>query len=709
VAHVNKIAFLTIRNILGGAKPFELTVGKTLVRCGVSPRGSRPYPKGVDGLDDERDPPWPGAIELDCKWHNGGCKLIAQCDVWPPNSAYEGLVALRVASPTKELIWITVSLAIKGRPDGTKFPVHARVYTVQRKDDKDKELSSRINTALRELLSESGLPLIKNSGVLIAEAEIPTGALTPSADIAFQRLIHVALLKLEFLDRGTKARRGGTPLVDLGRWSIGSERPQTSDKTETATATIVLDDESEREEELGVTDDLPRNLILFGPPGTGKTYRLRNDYMKRFIRTATGARTESHASLANRMNWWQAIAVALNDLGGIATMDALDEHPLLTSKWASRTSTGESTLRHRLWSTLCHHTVATSVTVKTTRRIGELLFDKLDDGRWKLVEPLPTDLSDFATQLASRPDAASVEDFSFVTFHQAYGYEDFIEGIRPNVEEPEDDEQARLNYVREDGIFLKAVTAALGLAGYTRGLDAFCRLSLAERAKQFQGAPAYALFIDEINRGNVARIFGELITLLEDDKRLGAENELIVTLPYSRKRFGVPPNLHVIGTMNTVDRSVDALDTALRRRFEFEELPPQPELLDFTIEGSIDLAKLLRTINRRLEKLYDRDHCIGHAYFLALRSRPSLENLKQVFRNKILPLLQEYFFGDWGKIGLVLGRDFVVPHDASESAFADFDHDERDALSDKPSWELADLDGLSSFAFRRIYEDVEDA
>lgn len=217
-----------------------------------------------------------------------------------------------------------------------------------------------------------------------------------------------------------------------------------------------------------------------------------------------------------------------------------------------------------------------------------------------------------------------------------------------------------------------------------------------------------ALFIDEINRGNVARVFGELLTLLEEDKRLGADREVIVTLPYSRTAFGVPSNLHVIGTMNTADRSVEALDTALRRRFVFRELAPKPELLRFEIEGQIDPARLLRSINLRLEKLRDRDHCIGHAYLLPLEKEPTLDALKSVFRSSILPLLQEYFFGDWGKIGLVLGRDFVRKRDAGLIALADFPHDDRAALDERAVYELADVDELTNNSFKRIYQDVRD-
>jgi 5-methylcytosine-specific restriction protein B len=222
-------------------------------------------------------------------------------------------------------------------------------------------------------------------------------------------------------------------------------------------------------------------------------------------------------------------------------------------------------------------------------------------------------------------------------------------------------------------------------------------------------APPYAVFIDEINRGNVARIFGELITLLEEDKRLGAEHELIVDLPHSGMKYGVPTNLYVLGTMNTADRSVEALDAALRRRFDFEEQPPRPELLrNIPAIADIDLERLLDTINRRLEKLYDRDHAIAHAYLLSLKDNPTLDELQRIFRDRILPLLQEYFFGDWGKIGLVLGKDFVTRRDV-DVTFADLHHDDRETRADRPTWELASMENMSSHAFRKVYERVEDS
>lgn len=212
----------------------------------------------------------------------------------------------------------------------------------------------------------------------------------------------------------------------------------------------------------------------------------------------------------------------------------------------------------------------------------------------------------------------------------------------------------------------------------------------------------FVLIIDEINRGNVSQIFGELITLIEDDKRLGCAESLEVTLPYSKEPFGVPKNLYIIGTMNTADRSVEALDAALRRRFSFEEMPPKPELIrtDGVLKdsngnlsspmGDINLQGLLEVINLRIEKLLDKDHQIGHSYFMSVKS---LDDLKLAFQNKIIPLLQEYFFGDYGKIGLVLGKDFFKEYEKSsnENVFAEFPYSEVSDFSERIIYKFKNL------------------
>lgn len=253
----------------------------------------------------------------------------------------------------------------------------------------------------------------------------------------------------------------------------------------------------------------------------------------------------------------------------------------------------------------------------------------------------------------------------FTTFHQSYGYEDFIEGIRPVLDKEQKDGQNQseeqkpeksdnLEYTMEAGVF-----------------KAFC-----EKAEKESEKP-YVFIIDEINRGNISRIFGELITLIEESKRKGEADERSVILPYSGLPFSVPSNVYIIGTMNTADRSIALLDTALRRRFSFVEMMPDTEVLkDINIEvpkmpdtvdkkegnaaGNegkiiIDVQKLLEIINQRIEVLYDREHTIGHAYFCGLKENATLDGLKNIFKKSVLPLLQEYFFDDYEKIAMVLG------------------------------------------------------
>jgi len=184
----------------------------------------------------------------------------------------------------------------------------------------------------------------------------------------------------------------------------------------------------------------------------------------------------------------------------------------------------------------------------------------------------------------------------------------------------------------------------------------------ADNALQEDPRP-FVLIIDEINRGNVSRIFGELITLIEPSKREGAAEALTVQLPCSKKRFSVPANVHLIGTMNTADRSLAGLDIALRRRFVFREMPPRPDFLDAVEVEGIGIGALMRVMNQRIEVLLDRDHCLGHAYFLPLKDDATLTRLASIFRHQILPLLQEYFFEDWQRIQWALNDHRKVEAD----------------------------------------------
>lgn len=243
---------------------------------------------------------------------------------------------------------------------------------------------------------------------------------------------------------------------------------------------------------------------------------------------------------------------------------------------------------------------------------------------------------------------AGEERSTFITFHQSYSYEEFVEGIKP-VMQGDKSGTSEVGYTISAGTFLSVCEKAATLAGYSNLAEAI--IDKASRKSRFATAPRYYLVIDEINRGNISKIFGELITLIEADKRLGGENELIVELPYSKRSFGVPSNLVIIGTMNTADRSIALLDTALRRRFEFEEILPNPFLLQEDVDG-IDLQRMLAVMNERIAFLLDRDHMIGHAQYIKVRTK---DDLAAVFRNALIPLLQEYFYNAWKKIQYVLG------------------------------------------------------
>jgi hypothetical protein len=283
----------------------------------------------------------------------------------------------------------------------------------------------------------------------------------------------------------------------------------------------------------------------------------------------------------------------------------------------------------------------------------------------------------------------------------------------------------------------------------------------------------YILIIDEINRGNVASIFGELITLIEDSKRKGNDEELLVTLPYSKEPFSVPSNLYIIGTMNTADRSVEALDTALRRRFVFTEMMPEPELLSpfrlvwelfwkyeevkwedepylsketalFKLLGvdsgfnegtkyilwdeikdhgkdesqialfqqkmpltnnGVNLQKLLETINERIEVLKDRDHLIGHSYFMQVQDE---KDLADAFNQKIIPLLKEYFYGDFGQIALVLGKGFIEQKAQKKIEFADFVHEAKEDFRATPIYEFKQIDKSSVVAACKTLMKIQD-
>ncbi|MFL9863084.1 AAA family ATPase [Paraburkholderia fungorum] len=450
------------------------------------------------------------------------------------------------------------------------------------------------------------------------------------------------------------------------------------------------------------------NRIYYGPPGTGKTYELSRLLKRKYEQSMTTlSRDEWRHQFINEriagLTWWEGAAAALYDLGGNAKVGQLFDHPFIQA--IAATKSGNKNVRNTLWGTLQHHTVKESRTVNIAQRVAPAVFDKTPDSVWQFAgdwQETGADLIETVKsyQAGPRPMGA-VQRYSFVTFHQSYGYEEFVEGLRPVLDG--DIEASEIQYEIRSGVFKD-----------------LCRRARLDPEQRF------AMVIDEINRGNISKIFGELITLIEPDKREGAENAVSLTLPYSGEIFSVPPNVDIIGTMNTADRSLALLDTALRRRFEF--VPVMPDARDepgaplsglrVTVgEQIIDIPRILSAVNQRVGALYDRDHCIGHAYFTPLAKVPDgderLVALQQVFSTRILPLLEEYFFEDWQKIRLVLADNqkieaarFVIESPDHEDDLARLFGDDHglESYGTKPSYVVQEAAFSNPDAYIGIYQ-----
>lgn len=452
------------------------------------------------------------------------------------------------------------------------------------------------------------------------------------------------------------------------------------------------------------------NKILYGPPGTGKTYELLNEWIPKYRsvkRTAKEKHEDALREFVSNATWWEVVVYVMVDIGGNSIqVKEINEHPVLQMK-ASLSS--NKNVKATVWGNLQMHTWSDSKTVNYTQRQSPALFDKNPDSSWHLLDQWQDIVPDTAETInairgnESSPDEL-IKRYEFVTFHQSYGYEEFIEGLRPRTTD-----DGQISYDVRPGVFQR----------------------ICNRAK-LDPDNQYAIFIDEINRGNMSKIFGELITLIETDKRVKYNHEgkpvqgdkgLEITLPYSGNNFGVPSNLDIIGTMNTADRSIALLDIALRRRFEFKELMPDPDAIKGTDgkgtieDGAINLRDLLRMLNKRIRLLAGRELQLGHAFFCGVKN---LDELHSCFANKIIPLLQEYFYGHWERIQLVLGDQpeqlsveqknnqneccFILSETLDEVAVLGFDHDDHDSRQDfyvNPNL----LDGtLSEDAYKKIYQ-----
>ncbi len=392
-----------------------------------------------------------------------------------------------------------------------------------------------------------------------------------------------------------------------------------------------------------------RNLILYGPPGTGKTFavnKFANFYLKEQLSTPLSPE-QRQRDLIRPLTWHDVIALVMylkRSQKKLFKVPEIAEDPLVKDFWAF---TKTKKLNNQIWAMLQIHTDPSVQTVKYKNRQPPYLFEKTEQSEWRLTEngegyvevKLANVIDELEHPEESNPD---ISDYMrFVTFHQSFAYEEFVEGLKPVTE----DGQVRYEVV--DGIFKE-----------------ICRRA------QNDPDHKYLLVIDEINRANIAKVFGELITLIEDDKRLDEDHAISVQLPYSKEIFGVPENLLILGTMNTADRSIALLDIALRRRFTFVEQMPNPSLLE-TVEG-VDLGVLLDQLNRRITILLGRDYQIGHSYLMGINS---LEALHFAWYRKIIPLLREYFYNDWERLRAVIGNHFVdcaEVDEATKQALGDF-------------------------------------
>lgn len=516
-----------------------------------------------------------------------------------------------------------------------------------------------------------------------------------------------------FTYRSTISRINQTKYPDVVRWVFeGLPQPLGVAGSQSGSMT----DDSDLVQRYGPG---PRNLIFFGPPGTGKTRALLEEILPCYTDDPEMEPTEQRLErITSELGWFDVIAAVLIDTGGEPRrVPEIRKHRFVEAKL--RSSAAAKNLNQLIWGVLQTHTVLESNTVNTNqeRRIEPLVFVKATDSRWSLVsawKQAAPELIDVHHDLTKAEPGSTrpVERYELVTFHPSYSYEDFVEGLRP------------VNVERDDG------TTATEILPRDGALKRICR-----RAKD-DPDHRYALVIDEVNRGNIAKIFGELITLIEPDKRVQYEegirlgsNGVEVVLPCTGDKFGVPDNLDIYGTMNTADRSIALVDIALRRRFIFRELLPNPDviegsdgegLIDGDDEGGpINLRFLLRVMNARLALLRGRDACIGHAYFTRVKD---IDGLRATFRDSIIPLLQEYFYEDWEGISRVLtvktgAVRFVERASPKISALFGPNGGELDHLSDAQVWRVArafrgdarEGDLFPADSFRALYSFVDDA
>ena len=408
------------------------------------------------------------------------------------------------------------------------------------------------------------------------------------------------------------------------------------------------------------TPVVPLNQILFGAPGTGKTYHTKKMAVEIINGKKERDRKEINKEYEELIEAGQIVFTTFHQ--------SLSYEDFIEGIKPEITTDGNVTyeVKDGIFKQLCSRAIQDNLNIgdlvgdyEITKITPEIIY--LKKPRAETIVPIPKYL---------------IDELSKLVHEGKINYEDIKNKIAID-KMPETTEKYILN-------------------GYP---NIFAQLVEKINTSNKKHKQNYILIIDEINRGNVSAIFGELITLLEEDKRKGNKEHTEVKLLYSGKKFSVPNNVYIIGTMNTADRSVEALDTALRRRFSFVEMQPNPEILSKV--GNVDLKELLKTINQRIEVLIDKDHQIGHSYFIGIQN---IDDLRRTFKDKIIPLLEEYFYGDFGKIGLVLGGAFIKLAENQVAFPKNFEY-EKDFLEDKKIYHITSFNEWDDEAFISIYED----
>lgn len=386
-----------------------------------------------------------------------------------------------------------------------------------------------------------------------------------------------------------------------------------------------------------------KNIIYTGVAGTGKTYRLQQ-IAKQYTEILPVANAdELLKALLKPLSWRDVIClIFLNNYQQgrkLLKVPEIIDHQFFRMK--AQLNDRKENLNQTAWGTLMMYSDKNSVRVKYHRRASQSYFDKDNSSNWFLLAdslPLLADLQnkldDYQAAIHSQfqPNylQPKLERFSFVSFHQAYGYEEFVEGIRPHIAD-----NGQMSYRIESGAFLR----------------------LCQQAKH-DPSHRYAMLIDEINRANVARVFGELMSLIEPTKRAGQTDSLSVNLAYSRQPFSVPSNVDIYATMNSQDHSLAPLDMAFRRRFEFIECRPQPQLLGKVMANGIeiDLAKLLTALNERISQNLAKDSQLGHSFLWGI---DSLQALSAAFSQSIIPQVAQACQHHGQILQAIFGQTFI--------------------------------------------------